>query len=292
MGRINLNALWVSVRPKTLSASLSPIALACALAEWPPHLPSLSLVVAAALLMQMGVNLANDYYDVQKGVDQDRVGPLRSLQLGEISASDLKVIFVSCFALAFTLGVVLSWFRGIELFILGLICLAVAYCYAGGRWPLSHYMLGEVLAFVFFGPVPVLGTLWALQGSFGVRDVFFSLLPGFISALMMGLNNQRDVHTDRAARKWTWASVGGEGVARVCNLFFLAMTVVLPLLYYKIFDLSLWIFLVLAAFLIFIRQWMSLLNGARGRELTAILEATGKYFVFYHLCLVLGVCIS
>ena len=167
------------MRPHTLTASLSPVILSMALLEgvmewW--HWVHLGLVALCALSMQAGANLANDYYDVRRGVDaSDRIGPLRALQLGEVSAAQLKAFFVLCFAFAWGIGLYLSWMRGIELFALGMLCIVVAYCYTGGPWPLSHHMLGEVVAFLFFGPVAILGTLWSIQGHFALVD--FALSP-------------------------------------------------------------------------------------------------------------------
>lgn len=286
---ITARTFWVSVRPKTLSVSLSPLILATALADWPVNLWHLLLIACCTLLMQMGTNLANDYYDHQRGVDESRIGPLRSLQLGEITPTQLKQYFILCFTLALAIGLYLSGEIGIEIFCLGVICLLAAYCYTGGPFPLSHWMLGEVMALTFFGPVAVLGTLWILQGAFAVQDFLLSLLPGFIAALMMGLNNQRDAQTDARAKKWTPASVWGEEWGRVCNLFFLTMTVALPLLYINMLNLSLWTLLIYLPFLIFIRSWGHLLRGAKGRKLIPILQASGQYCLLYHLCLAIGI---
>ena len=225
-------------------------------------------------------------------MDDHRIGPLRSLQRGEITPPQLKGFFIGCFACALVLGLYLSWARGVELFALGMACLLVAYGYTGGPFPLSHWMLGEVAAGLFFGPVAVLGTLWAVQGHFALRDVFLSLPPGLIAALMMGLNNQRDARTDAAAAKRTFASVWGEGVGRACNLCCLLMTAILPPLYLKLelFHLSPWVLLATwPPFALFITHWWNLLRGARERELTAILGATGKYGVLYHLGLAIAV---
>ena len=292
MARVHgpVRALWVSARPKTLLLSFSPIVLAWALTPSPLEidLVVLALLLLCTLFMQMAANLANDYYDVRHGVDRERVGPLRGLQLGRLSSEQVKMAFVVCFALALILGGLLSWLRGGELFILGVGCLLAAYLYTAGPFPLSHWMLGEAVAWVFFGPVAVLGSLWALQGHFSLLDIFLSLLPGLMAALMMGLNNQRDARTDQRAQKRTLSSVWGEGAGRVCNIFFLAMTVVLPFLYREVFDLSSWVILPLIAFFPFVDQWRRLLWGAREKELIGVLEATGKYSLLYHLLLAVG----
>ena len=284
----HLKNFCLSARPKTLTASLSPVLLAAALAaQWPQPWP-LALLALCALLLQVAANLVNDYYDVKRGVDQQRIGPTRALQRKQITPHQLKCYFMLCFALALLAGLGLAEIRGAQVFIPGTLCLLGAYCYTGGPWPLSHHMLGEMMAFIFFGPMAVLGSLWVLQGGFYGRDVWLSLLPGFIAALMMGLNNQRDARTDALAGKRTLAVRWGEEFARSGNLVFLSMTLILPPCYVVAFDLSGWILLVYLPFFIFIKSWVRLLEGAREQELIAVLSASGQYFFLYHLCLAIG----
>ena len=290
MERTYLSSVWISLRPKTLTASLSPLLLAGALVKelHRGHLIDLGLIFLCTILMQSGANLTNDYYDAKRGVDVNRIGQLRAVQLGTLSLLQIKKLFIFCFALAFFIGLFLTWMKGWEVLLLGVLCLLVAWLYTGGPYPLSHWMLGEFSAFIFFGPVAVLGTLWVVQGFFQGSDLFLSFLPGSMAALMMGLNNQRDFKTDRQAGKRTPASLWGESFGRFLNLFFLLLTVVLPFFYFIFFDLSPWVLSVWIPFLLFSSHWTGLVKGAKGRELECILGASGKYFLVYHLFLSFG----
>ncbi|MCY4644672.1 MAG: 1,4-dihydroxy-2-naphthoate octaprenyltransferase [Bacteriovoracales bacterium] len=286
------HSFWVSVRPKTLSASVSPVLLAFALSGPSPSFALFLPTVLCALFMQMGANLANDYYDRAKGVDRHRLGPMRPVQLGKLSPDRLKAFFLLSFALAFFLGLTLVWVKGLGLLVLGVLCLLAAYLYTGGPYPLSHHMMGEVAAFIFFGPVAILGALWIFQGFFDVHDFFLSLPSGFMAALMMGLNNQRDALSDRRAEKYTPASLWGEEWGRRLNLFFLSWTFLLPFLFCWALGLGPSMFLPLLPFALFMPRWRRLLKGAKERELIPILEASGRYFFLYNLSLALGVVLS
>ena len=77
---------WVlASRPRTLTAAAAPVLLGSGLAwnrgEFAPGPAGAALV--GALLIQIGTNLANDYYDHVRGGDtEDRVGPIRAAQGG------------------------------------------------------------------------------------------------------------------------------------------------------------------------------------------------------------------
>ena len=96
----------------------------------------------------------------------------------------------------------------------GLTSLIVAYCYTGGPIPLSHIYMGELLAFTFFGPVAVIGTSYLQNNIINLELIKISLIPGFISAMLMSLNNLRDIETDKNTDKKTIAILIGEARAR------------------------------------------------------------------------------
>jgi hypothetical protein len=84
----NFSALQITgmaIRPKTLPAALAPVFIGSVLA-WKAgvfHGLSASLALGGALLIQIGTNLANDYFDFQKGADtEERVGPSASDSIG------------------------------------------------------------------------------------------------------------------------------------------------------------------------------------------------------------------
>lgn len=211
-----LKAWWRAIRPPTLLTGFAPIIVGMSislnangqkLSE--ANLTQLTLLAAALLtvaLLQAGANLVNDVKDFEKGVDEgERLGPLRATQMGWLSPHLVKMGYRGCFLGALIIGLLLSLYSGNEVLILGLFCLAAAYLYSGGPFPLSHLGLGELLAMCFFGPVAVGGTAFLIAGYWDVRILLYGLAPGLLAGAMMLINNIRDIKNDRLAGKRTLA---------------------------------------------------------------------------------------
>ena len=88
-----MGAWLLAARPRTLPAAVAPVLVGTAMAIADKHFAWLPATAAfvVALLLQIGVNLANDYFDYVKGIDtQDRLGPPRVTQSGLIPAKQVK----------------------------------------------------------------------------------------------------------------------------------------------------------------------------------------------------------
>src|SRR3990167_7180769 len=101
--------IWLmAIRPKTLSAAIAPVVMATAMAfgDGVEHFPTAFLCLLGALLIQIGTNLANDYFDFKKGTDTpERLGPTRVMQAGLMNAQVILAAIVITFALV---GII-SW---------------------------------------------------------------------------------------------------------------------------------------------------------------------------------------
>jgi 1,4-dihydroxy-2-naphthoate octaprenyltransferase len=107
------------------------------------------LCLAFSLLVQIGTNLANDYFDFVNGADTaDRVGPRRAVAAGLIAPAVMRRAMIAVFALAFALGLGLVAWGGPWLVAIGVASIVCGYAYTGGPWPLGYHGLGDV--FVFF----------------------------------------------------------------------------------------------------------------------------------------------
>lgn len=200
--------LWgLAIRPKTLPASGGPIAvgcgvaLACGAGGATVFLPTLACLFCSVLL-QIGVNLANDYFDFRRGIDGERrQGPVRVTQSGLISPERVRLGMVFSLMLAGLLFLYLAVLGGWPIVLVGAASLLAALAYSGGPWPLASHGLGEVFAFLFYGPVGVCATAYILLGTLPLLALLASLPPGFLIAAVMVINNLRDIETDRAAGK-------------------------------------------------------------------------------------------
>lgn len=198
---------WVmATRPRTLPAAAAPVLVGTALA-WHDGvfapLPA-AAALAGAMLLQIGANLANDYYDHVKGADTaERVGPTRATQAGLLAPEAVRNATFAVFGLAVLLGVYLVWVGGWPVVAIGVASVLAGWAYTGGPYPLGYHGLGDVFAFVFFGPVAVAGTYY-VQALAVTPETFLAAVPvGFLTTAILVVNNVRDMETDAKAGKRT-----------------------------------------------------------------------------------------
>lgn len=200
-------AQWIAgARPKTLPAAIAPVLVGTALAgtNWMPVRAFLALVVALSL--QVGVNYANDYSDGIRGTDHSRVGPIRLVGQGLAPAKRVRLAAFLSFAVAAIAGLALVALSGHWwLLIVGAASITAAWLYTGGPRPYGYAGFGEAFVFVFFGLVPVLGTLYVQTDKIDVMAVLASVGVGSLACAILVTNNLRDIPSDSQAGKRTLA---------------------------------------------------------------------------------------
>jgi 1,4-dihydroxy-2-naphthoate octaprenyltransferase len=208
-GGITRGRAWLlAARPKTLPAALSPVIVGAAAAAGDGAfalLPALA-ALAGALLLQIGVNLANDYFDYHSGIDTaERKGPLRVTQAGLIPPAQVRAAMAATFAAATLVGVYLVARGGVPILAVGVASILSALAYSGGPWPLASHGVADLFVFVFFGPVAVCGTYFVQAGSLSWAPALASIGPGLLITAILVVNNLRDIDTDARAGKRTLA---------------------------------------------------------------------------------------
>ena len=214
-------AWFDALRLRTLPLSLSGVVIASGLAGFyhvfNPLTCTLMLVMAA--LLQILSNFADEYGDLAHGADnEDRIGPKRGLQRGDITAPQMKGAIIVCAATAVAFAVALlatsfssdQWAWVVGYLVLMAACVAAAVLYTMGKRPYGYYGLGDLSCFLFFGLVPVVGGFILFAARAGAPAfVPATVAPGFaigaLSAGTLNLNNMRDIETDKAAGKLTLA---------------------------------------------------------------------------------------
>jgi 1,4-dihydroxy-2-naphthoate octaprenyltransferase len=223
---------WLAAfRPRTLGAALAPVAMGVALAagQGRVHWPTALLILCAALAIQIGTNLANDYFDFRKGADTaERIGPRRLTQSGLVAPAVVRRAFVIAFAAALACGAVLLLRGGWPIFWIGSLAVLFGVLYTGGPFPLAYNGLGDVFAFLFFGPVAVAGTVWLLALEWQPVAALAGVGPGLLSVALLLVNNLRDRHQDALANKRTTVVRFGPVFARVAYTGCLAGAALLP----------------------------------------------------------------
>ena len=217
---------WLAgARPRTLPAAVAPVLAGTGVAAyvdgavWWKAL--LALVVSLAL--QVGVNYANDYSDGIRGTDADRVGPLRLVGSGAASPRSVKYAAFASFGVAALVGLVLAATTAWWLVAVGLVCVLAAWFYTGGSRPYGYLGLGEVMVFVFFGLVAVVGTTYVQTETFEWAALYAAVGVGALACAILVANNLRDIPTDVEAGKRTLAvKLGAERTRGLYALLVLA----------------------------------------------------------------------
>jgi 1,4-dihydroxy-2-naphthoate octaprenyltransferase len=210
---------WVgAARIRTLPLAIAPIAAAVGIARMLHsfHFWLSVLALAVAILLQIGVNFANDYSDGIRGTDLNRVGPSRLTASGLVNPKKVLATALTFFALAAGAGIVAVVVSGRWWFIaIGVAAIAAAWFYTGGKRPYGYMGLGELFVFIFFGPVALVGTLW-LQSDIIPQEAWFaSVGVGFYAVAVLLANNVRDIPTDREVGKKTLSVVIGDRASRI-----------------------------------------------------------------------------
>ena len=155
---------WVSgARLRTLPLAIAPVAAGAGIAHMLQgfSLTLTLLALAVALLLQIGVNYANDYSDGVRGTDEYRLGPARLTGSGLVNPKHVLTLALLFFALAAVAGLAAVIVSGRWWFIaVGVVAIVAAWFYTGGKRPYGYAGLGEVVVFVFFGIVATAGTVY------------------------------------------------------------------------------------------------------------------------------------
>ncbi|MEX1003247.1 MAG: 1,4-dihydroxy-2-naphthoate octaprenyltransferase [Crocinitomicaceae bacterium] len=206
---------WIkAMRLRTLPLAFSNILLGTSLAHALYSFDSIIFILTllTTLALQILSNFANDYGDFSKGTDNNqRLGPLRSVQSGSISAkSMLKAMVITGF-LAFILGASLLLYtfqdnlgEGIILFFtLGIAAIAAAVFYTVGKRAYGYHGLGDLFVFIFFGWIGVIGTAYLQMQQLDLNFMLPATTMGCFSVAVLNLNNMRDLENDRNSGKNT-----------------------------------------------------------------------------------------
>ncbi|MGC4110983.1 MAG: 1,4-dihydroxy-2-naphthoate polyprenyltransferase [Nocardioides sp.] len=284
---------WVAgARPRTLPAAVSPVlagtgvALYDDAAVWWKAL--LALVVALAL--QVGVNYANDYSDGIRGTDADRVGPMRLVGSGTASPGAVKRAAFAAFGVAGVAGLVLAATTAWWLVAVGAVCVLAAWFYTGGSKPYGYLGLGEVMVFVFFGLVAVIGTSYVQTQDIEAPEVYAAVGIGAIACALLVANNLRDIPTDRGSGKLTLAVRLGD--ARTRAFYLLLIVVALLALVGVALTTTWWALLALVYGVPAARAVRVVRSGAGGPGLVPVLQLTGLAELLFGLGVLAGLAIG
>ena len=288
----SLKAWILAARPKTLTGAAVPVMIGTALAwldaqAYDAFSPTAAvLCLLFAFIMQIDANFVNDFFDYAHGNDDSstRLGPLRACTQGWVTVDAMKRAIAGTTVLACLVGLPLIFFGGLEMLLVGLLCVVFCFLYTTH---LSYLGMGDVLVLLFFGVVPVCCTYYVQLHTCTMSVFVASLACGVVIDGLLIVNNYRDRDNDQrdgkqtlvvmigaTASEWLYLAIGI--VAVLAGLFFWAeghiLAFILPFVY-----------LVLHFF-----TWLKMRRIHEGRQVNECLGETARNILIYGLCVTLG----
>ncbi len=218
------------MRLRTLPLSISGIIVGGCLAAFSGFFNPLifALAILTTLSLQILSNLANDYGDGVKGTDNiDRIGPMRALQSGDITAKQMLSAIKLNVVIALVFAITLIWvsfgaanfFMSIFFFVLGIACVVAAIKYTVGNSAYGYKGLGDVFVFIFFGLVSVIGSYVLFIKQIDYIVFLPAIAVGMLSSGVLNLNNMRDILSDAKSNKNTLVVKLGSKKAKYYHYF-------------------------------------------------------------------------
>ena len=274
---------WIkAARLRTLPLALSSVALGAFVAAKEPTFNVAAALMAGftTLLLQILSNFANDLGDAKSGIDNDqRVGPKRTVQSGEISRSNMKIAVTTTAGLAFLTGILLIFSvadlstQQQMLFLgLGLAAIAAAITYTIGKRPYGYLGLGDLFVFLFFGLIGVGGTYLVATASFKLSVLLPAAAMGLWSTGVLNLNNMRDHANDRFSGKRTLVVKIGYHNALLYHAFLILVPFVLLTIFVAQRNSSLISYAFLLALIPFINDLLHVLKVRNPADLDPFLR--------------------
>ncbi|MBV8718441.1 MAG: 1,4-dihydroxy-2-naphthoate polyprenyltransferase [Chloroflexi bacterium] len=211
--------VWLlAARPATLPAAIVPVLVGTGAALHGRHelhehifLP----ILFASILIQVGTNFANDVFDFRRGADTERLGPMRVTQSGLVTPRQVLIATCVTFGLATLLGVYLVAIGGWPILAIGVVCVLAGVLYTGGPWPFGYHGLGDLVCFLTFGVLAVVGTAYLQMTAVNALVLWASIPVGCLVTAILIVNNLRDIDTDRRVGKHTLGVILGRTGTRI-----------------------------------------------------------------------------
>ncbi len=205
---------FTALRAHFLTATVAPVLIGTAAAWYTSGSfawSSFVLALIGGVLVHLGANMSNDYFDYRSETDvmnkggSAYSGGSRVIQDGLIPARQILVAAIVCFTLGALIGIwLVVALRSIPLLIIGIVGLFCAYFYTGAPLRLGYKGFAEILNGVSFGPVIALGAYAVQAPRWSTPALLASIPPGILLAALLMINEFPDLDADAAAGKKTF----------------------------------------------------------------------------------------
>ncbi len=286
----SMRTWFAASRPFSFTAAVVPAVVGSLLAPWDEFTWWTALLaVLGSVFFLAGTNFTNDYFDHRKGTDgPEALGMAGFIQRGILTPRAVFIAGIVCFAAGAVIGIALCLLVSWELFFVGLASALAGFLYTGWPLHLAYIGLGEVVVFLFMGPIIVMGAYF-VQTERWTWDAFIASLPiAFLVTAILHANNLRDIEVDRKSNKRTVATVIGREWANREMYLLLAAVYVSLVLAWAVGALP-WPALLALATLPFVRPIIQVIRaGGNPKKLNMALFHTAQLHMRFGALLAIG----
>lgn len=288
-------AWMLAARPKTLTGAAVPVMIGLSLAYADLRHDGTFLLLPAilcmlfAFIMQIDANFINDYFDFVRGNDDEtRLGPKRACAQGWVSDGAMRIAIMITTAVACVIGLPLIYYGGLEMILIGAVCVVFCFLYTTN---LSYLGLGDLLVLVFFGVVPVCVPYYIETQSMTLQVFVASIACGFVIDTLLVVNNYRDIDNDRRAEKITLCVRMG---ARMSRYFYLSLGIIAFLMGGMFVFSGYWLAAVMpvAYLVLHYIAYRKMVAIDKGFALNSVLGDTARNMFVYGLLVSIGIILS
>jgi len=299
---MDVKSYFKAARLRTLPLSVSGIIVGAGLAISEGYFDTLIFVLAllTTIGFQVISNFANDYGDGIKGTDnEDRVGPKRAIQSGEITPKQMLKAIIYTSIVTFIIALILIYiafgkddFLNLGIFfVLGILSIAAAIKYTVGSKAYGYSGFGDVFVFMFFGLLSVLGSYYLFSKELNIINILPAFTIGFLSVGVLNLNNMRDRESDLKSNKRTLVVKIGDEMSKYYHYYLLVASLLFSVLFSTITYKSPFQFLFLIAFIPIGKHFVLVFNNKEPKNLDPELKKLAlSTFLFSVLFLVGYLC--
>jgi 2-carboxy-1,4-naphthoquinone phytyltransferase len=195
--------LWfAAIKPPMYSVAVMPIwvGTAVALAETKTiRLGVFSIFLLASIFILAWINLSNDVFDSETGIDTNKHHSLVNLTGNKSLIYWLGNLFLSLGILG--ISTIIWWQQDFTILGIVLLCCALGYSYQGPPFRLGYQGLGEIICFICFGPLAVSAAYYSQTQSWSSTSLVASIIIGITTSLILFCSHFHQVKDDLAAGK-------------------------------------------------------------------------------------------
>ena len=291
----SLKAWFLAARPKTLTGAAVPVMIGVSLAwvdakqygddtfQWLAAV----LCFLFSCVMQIDANFINDFFDFANGTDdiETRLGPRRACAQGWVTLDAMKRAIAITTCLACVIGLPLVWFGGLEMILIGLICVVFCFLYTTH---FSYMGLGDLLVLVFFGIVPVCISYYLHLHTVTWQVFLASIACGMVIDALLIVNNFRDRDQDREAGKNTIiVRLGAESGLQLYLAVGIGAMILGGTFWMNGHPLA--FFLPFIYFVLHVFTYLKIKRIEKGKALNLCLGETARNIFIYGICVSLGI---